>query len=120
MCAYGLGRTFGRRLVQALSSAPALERYEHRLSRRAPFGLVLLFQVAVPSEVPGYLLGLLRYPPGKYLAALALAELPYAVATIYLGSGFIERQTSLMVGVGVTLAAFSAWALRRLHVRLRQ
>jgi uncharacterized membrane protein YdjX (TVP38/TMEM64 family) len=116
--AYGLSRYFGRAVVRAISTGAALERYENRLSRRAPFGLVLLFQLAVPSEVPGYLLGLLRYPFGKYLAAVALAELPYAVATIYLGAGFIERRTTVLVGVGVALAAFSGWALYTLQHRL--
>jgi len=118
MCAYGISRYFGRAVVRAISSGEALERYENRLSRRAPFGLVLLFQVAVPSEIPGYLLGLLRYHFGKYLAAVALAELPYAVATIYLGAGFIERRTPVLVGVGVALAAFSGWALYTLQRRL--
>jgi uncharacterized membrane protein YdjX (TVP38/TMEM64 family) len=118
MCAYGISRYFGRAVVRAISSGAALERYENRLSRRAPFGLVLVFQMAVPSEVPGYLLGLLRYDFWKYLAAVALAEAPYAVATIYLGAGFIERRTPVLVGVGVALAAFSGWALYTLQRRL--
>ena len=79
-------RYFGRPLVTAPTSASALEWYESRLSRNAPLGLVLLFQLALPPEVPGYLLGLPRYHFWKYLGALALAELPYAVATILSGN----------------------------------
>lgn len=118
ICAYGLSRGFGRRLVEALGAAGPLERYERYLSGRAPFVLVVLFQLAVPSEVPGYLLGLLRYRFGKYVAALALAELPYAIGTIYMGVGFVERRTRLLVGVGAGLAVFSALALYTLHRRL--
>ena len=116
--AYTIGRYFGRAVVHALSAGPDLERYENRISRRAPFGLVLLFQVALPSEVPGYLLGLVRYRFWKYLGALALAELPYTAATVYLGAGFVERRTYLLVGVGAAVAAFSGWALYTLHRRL--
>jgi uncharacterized membrane protein YdjX (TVP38/TMEM64 family) len=118
MCAYTIGRYFGRPVVEALTSGPMLKRYEHSVSQRAPFGLVLMFQLALPSEVPGYLLGLARYRFWKYLAALALAELPYAVATIYLGASFIERRTYMLVGLGIGVAAFSGWALFTLHRRV--
>ena len=106
--------------VNALSSGPALEQYEHRVSRQAPFGLVLLFQLALPSELPGYLLGIVRYPFWKYLGALALAELPYAVANIYLGNSFIERRIYPLIGMAAALAAFSGWALYTLHRRFSE
>lgn len=120
VCAYMIGRHLGRPVVKALTSGATLAHYEHRISHRAPFRLVLLFQIALPSEVPGYLLGLVRYHFWKYLAALALAELPYAVATVYLGAGFIERRTYLLVGVGSAVAAFSGWALYTLHRRISE
>ncbi len=113
--AYTISRCFGRPVVQALHSGPALERYEHRISHQAPFGLVLLFQLGVPSEIPGYLLGLVRYPFWKYLGALALAELPYAVATIYLGESFIERRIPALVAVAAAVAALSGWALHAVN-----
>jgi uncharacterized membrane protein YdjX (TVP38/TMEM64 family) len=95
-----------------------MERYEGLITQRASFGLVLLFQMAVPSEIPGYLLGLLRYHFGKYLAALALAELPYALATVYISSGFIERRMALLVGAGLAVVAFSGWAVYTLHQKM--
>jgi uncharacterized membrane protein YdjX (TVP38/TMEM64 family) len=120
VCAYTISRYFGRPVVKALTSGATLAHYEHRISHRAPFGLVLLFQIALPSEVPGYLLGLMRYHFGKYLGALALAELPYAVATIYLGASFIERRTHMLIGVGAAVAAFSGWALYTLQRRISE
>ena len=120
VCAYTISRTFGRPAVRALRAGSALGRYEDALSRRTPFGFILLFQLAVPSEVPGYVLGLARYPFWKYLTALGLAELPYAVATIYLGSGFVERRLVLLVGVGAAMVAFSGWAVHRFHRRLAE
>ena len=113
--AYTLSRYFGRAVVHALLPEPVIERYEKLISRRAPFGFVLLLQLALPSEVPGYLLGLVRYPFWRYIAALALAELPYAVATIYLGASFIERRVYMLIGVGAAVAVFGGWALHALH-----
>ncbi len=116
--AYTLSRSFGRLVVTALRLESTLARYEHRISRRASFGLVLLFQLAMPSEVPGYLLGLIRYSFWRYLLALALAELPYALLTVYLGASFIERRAYMLLGVGALAAALSGWALYALHRRV--
>ena len=113
--AYTLSRYFGRAVVQVLLPRPLIERYENLIPRRASFGFVLLLQLALPSEVPGYLLGLMRYHFWRYIAALALAELPYAVATIYLGAGFIERRTYMLMGVGIAVAVLGGVALHALH-----
>jgi uncharacterized membrane protein YdjX (TVP38/TMEM64 family) len=117
---YGVGRYLGRPAVRMLTSVPLLERYEERLSRNAPFGLVLLFQAAMPSEVPGYLLGLLRYTFWKYLTVLTLTELPYSAATIYLGASFVERRIVVLIAVGTAMIVFSVWALHTLHRRIQE
>ena len=72
MCAYLLGRTVGRPVLRRLTSTAALARFENRISMQASFGLVLLFQLAVPSEVPGYVLGLARYRFVKYLLVVGI------------------------------------------------
>jgi uncharacterized membrane protein YdjX (TVP38/TMEM64 family) len=118
VCSYAISRYLGRRVAKVLLSGPMLERYEDSISRRAPFGLVLLFQLAVPSEVPGYLLGLARYHFWKYLCALALAELIYAVATTWLGASFIEGRTYALAAVGIAMALFAGVALHVLHRRI--
>jgi len=120
MLAYAIGRTLGRPVIRQLASPTLLARYEEFVSRRAPFGLVLLFQLALPSEVPGYLLGLVRYPFSKFLFALALAELPYAVATVLLGSGVIQRRVSVVAGVGLAVMVLSGWTYHLLNQRLAQ
>jgi uncharacterized membrane protein YdjX (TVP38/TMEM64 family) len=117
-CAYGIARSWGRPVVRRLTSSRLLARYEERISRRAPFGLVLLFQLAVPSELPGYVLGLARYGLRRYLLVLALAELPYAVGTVYLGVSVLEQRTPVLLGVGVFGILFGAWAFHILRKRL--
>jgi uncharacterized membrane protein YdjX (TVP38/TMEM64 family) len=116
--AYSLSRYLGRPIARSFGPGDAFKVYEARISRHASFGLVLLFQLAMPSEVPGYLLGLAGYNFWKYICALALAELPYAVATIYVGSSFLERRFYLLIGIGLAVAAFSGWALYTLHRRM--
>jgi uncharacterized membrane protein YdjX (TVP38/TMEM64 family) len=117
-CAYGLARYWGRPVVRRLTSDSMLTRYEERLSRHAPFGLVLLFQLAVPSEIPGYVLGLARYGLRRYLLVLAIAELPYAVGTVYLGASFLEQRPLVLVGLGVFGILFGVWAIHTLRRRL--
>ena len=116
--AYAIGRLLGRPVVRALTSADALARFESRLSRHAPFGFVLLFQFALPSEVPGYVLGLARYRFFKYLLVLAIAELPFAVATVYLGTSLLEQRTSALLLIGGASVGLVAWAVYSLQKRL--
>ncbi len=118
VASYTIGRVLGRPVVRWLGFTPLLERYEARVSHRTPFGLVLLLQLALPSEVPGYLFGLGRYPALRYLAALSLAELPFALGTVYLASGVVERRTAVVLGVGLGLVLASAAAVYGLRRRL--
>ena len=116
--AYGIARFFGRAVVHWLTGDAMLHRLEKRVRSDAPFGLILLFQLALPSEIPGYVLGLVRYRFAKYLAALALGEAPYAVATVYLGANFVEARSGLVLALGLSLAALSVGAFYFLRKRL--
>jgi len=117
-CAYGIGRLLGQRVVARLISRKKLARYQHSLSDRAPFGLVLLFQLALPSEIPGYVLGMANYSMPRYLLALALGELPYVMGTVFLGAGFLQRRVLLLVAVGAGSILLSVVAWRALQQRL--
>lgn len=116
--AYGLARWLGRPVLALLSSGTSLARWEARIPRDAPFGLVALFQLAMPSEVPGYVLGFARYHFGRYLLVLALGELPWAIGTVAIGMGFLERRVGLLVVIGAVGVAASLVAFRLLHRRL--
>ena len=111
--AYTLAATVGRPAVRWFVPRSALARYEAILATRPPFGVVLLLQLALPSEIPGYLLGLAGYPLPVYLAALAIAELPWAVGTVLLGVSFVERDTGMLAAL-VAVAVVSVIVLTRL------
>ena len=101
---YGIGRFLGRPAVRWLVRGDMLLRYERRFAQQMPWYVVLLLQLALPSEVPGYLLGLVRYSFRRYLAVLGIVELTYGIVTVYLGQEVLERRL-LPVLAGLTLLA---------------
>jgi uncharacterized membrane protein YdjX (TVP38/TMEM64 family) len=107
---YGIARYLGRPVVNFLIASAALHRVERRIHPGTPFHLILLFQLGLPSEIPGYVLGLAKYPFGKYLLALALAELPYTIATVFLGAGFVSARGGMVLVIGLSIAVLSVGA----------
>lgn len=117
--AYAIGRYLGRPVVRRFASDAVLARYEDRISAHAPFGVVLLFLLVLQSEVPGYVLGLARYGLGRFALALALAEVPYAVLTVYVGTSLVERRLALLLAAGAAtlllIGVAFAFLRKRLH-----
>ncbi|MGH8130142.1 MAG: TVP38/TMEM64 family protein [Steroidobacteraceae bacterium] len=119
VAAYCIARFLGRPVVHWLTTDRTLRRVERRVHPETPFHLILLFQLGLPSEIPGYVLGLAKYPFGKYLLALGLAELPYTIATVYLGAGFVSAQSGQVLVVGLSIATLSVGAFYLLRKRMR-
>jgi uncharacterized membrane protein YdjX (TVP38/TMEM64 family) len=117
---YAIGRFLGRGIVNRLVRPGRLQYYERRVRGSLRFPFVLLFQSALPSEVPGYLLGILRYPPHLYLLALGLAELPYAIGSVALGEQFVEGRIVPMAVLAVVAVTGIGWAAARLHRELER
>lgn len=110
--AYAIGRWLGRWAVAALVDQARLEKYERHLTGRVGFRMILLVQIALPSELLGYVLGLARYPFRTYIAALTVATVPFALGAVLLGESFLERRYLTLVLVGVAGIALSAITLR--------
>lgn len=110
---YWFARTLGRRIVKRLVPEAPFRRYETFFRERARWQTILLFRVALQSELPSYVLGALRYPFPKYLPMMILAELPYVLFATYLGQSLIDRNgmifaIALLLGVSLTVVAFRA------------
>jgi uncharacterized membrane protein YdjX (TVP38/TMEM64 family) len=118
MCSYAIGRFLGRAAVKWLTAEGLLHRLEAHLGPATPFGLVLIFQLAVPSEIPGYVLGLVRYSFPRYLFALALVELLYAVAMVHMGASFVDRREGIILAIGAAIALFSVAAFYLLRRKM--
>jgi uncharacterized membrane protein YdjX (TVP38/TMEM64 family) len=113
---YWLSRTLGRRVVRWLAPDAPVARYEGFVTR-ARWPLVLLFQLALPSELTSCILGLAGYPFARYLLIVMFAELPFAAMAVYLGDAFLKQQA---LAFGGTLAAAGAltaiaWRVLRRH-----
>lgn len=121
IASYCIGRFLGRSVASEIIGDERIAAWENQVSEHTQFIHVLFFQAVVPSEIPGYVLGMLRYRFLLYLAALGITELPYAVATVYLGESFLRGESAvvILVGIGtITLAAFVIHIHRRLSGQL--
>lgn len=112
MIAWSIGRFLGRRAASWLIDPRKLLRYTRRAKRITTFRHILLFQIAVPSEIPGYVLGLAGCRFRTFVAAIAIGELPYAIGAVFLGESFLTGNVVLLLAIGLTGVALS-WAVFR-------
>ncbi len=114
-----IGRYLGRSVVTRFIPENRLRSYENEFRKIAGFPQILLLQLALPSEIPGYVLGTLRYDPKTYFGALAIAEFPFAFGAVYLGESFLRGSVLLLIALGVAGIALSWSAATILSRRLR-
>ena len=115
LAGYGIGRFLGRPAVEILVRPGKLARYEGWARSGKSLVPMLMLQLAVPSDLASYLFGLVRCRFIIFAAALALAEVPYALGAVYQGASFLERRILPLVALGVAGVLLSAWAVYRLH-----
>jgi len=87
-------------------SSHKVEAYKKRIPEKAQFWVVLLFRLAIPAEITGYTLGIIRYPFGKYLLASFLSEIPFALLLVYSSQALIEKEMIWflsLVSIGVLI-----------------
>ncbi len=121
MASFRVGRYLGRSVVSVLLGESRLSSWEKEVGRHTKFIHILLFQAAVPSEIPGYVLGILRCRFALYLAALAIIELPYALGAVLLGESFLKGESLLFIaiGAGTILLSVIAFQVQRRMARRR-
>jgi len=115
IASFCIGRFLGRSVVSMIMGEEKVAKWESQVSKHSRFIHILFFQAVVPSEIPGYVLGILRYRFLFYLAALGITELPYAVATVYLGESFLRGDSTvfIVVGIGVIVVATFLFQIHR-------
>lgn len=118
--AFGIGRA-GRPLLKHTGYDDKLEKYQDYVSTRMHFWAALLFCIAIPSEIPGYLFGSMHYPFAKFIAAMAIAESGYALAAVFAGESLMVNRSLpfLAIIAGLIAVALIAGLLLRLS-RKRQ
>jgi uncharacterized membrane protein YdjX (TVP38/TMEM64 family) len=119
IAAFGIGKV-ARPVLVRLGYQEKLEKYQQFVSRRMKFWATVLFCIAVPSEIPGYLLGGLRYPFLKFLGAIALAESIYAFGIVIAGQSLVAAQPLpliSMIAVLVIILISARLLLRKIKRR---
>lgn len=115
--AFAIGRSAGP-LFTRLAYRQALQKYQNFITTRMKFWMVLVFCLAVPSEIPGYLFGGLKYPFLKFIAAISIAEAGYALGVIVAGDKLLAAGPGpllLTLGVMAAVAIIAGLLLRALR-----
>jgi uncharacterized membrane protein YdjX (TVP38/TMEM64 family) len=106
IAAFGIGNV-ARPLLFRLGYRDTLEKYQQFASKRMKFWTVLLFCFAIPSEVPGYVFGGLRYPFLKFLVAIVIVESIYAFGIVIAGESLTAAKPfpflvtiAILLGIG--------------------
>ena len=101
--AYQIGR-LARPLLMRLGYKEKIEKYQEYVGRRTKFWMVLLFCFAVPSEIPGYVLGGIHYSFWRFVVAMATSEGIYAILIVLAGESLMsDSPLTLMLIVGALI-----------------
>ena len=103
IASFCIGRFLGRRFAAVLIGEEKIAGWASQVSERTRFVHILFFQAIVPSEIPGYVLGILRYRFSLYLLALAITELPYVIGVVFLGEYFVQGEGTLIIALGLSI-----------------
>ncbi|RJQ14364.1 DedA family protein [Candidatus Parcubacteria bacterium] len=99
-----ISRLWGRPALERLRLAHKVDYYEKLVPREHHFFVLLLFRLAMPSEIPGYILGLTNIGFLRYFWATLLAEIPIGLILVYAGGAFVEKEfitLAVLVGLAV-------------------
>lgn len=104
--AYLIGSSAGYPILSRFASAQKIEQYKRQIPEKSQFWLVFLFRLAIPAEITGYTLGVIRYPFVKYLLASSLSEMPFAFLLVYSSQALVKKEALSfisLVALGVLL-----------------
>lgn len=102
MIAYSIGLRLARPAISAFMNREKRNHYEHFITEKTSFWIILLFCLAVPSEVPGYVLGTIRYPFFRFMVAMAIAESFSGLAILLIAQDILDQ--SLFSGAMLIIA----------------
>lgn len=113
---YLIGKYGGYPIVRKLIPAKNITSYEDLITKQLSFWVIFLFRFTLPSEIPGYLLGIARYPFAKYLLVTLLAEAPYAIYSVYAIDSIINKEETIFASTAI-IWIISAWILSYLYYK---
>ena len=117
--AYQIG-SLARPLLMRLGYKEKIEKYQEYVGRRTRFWMVLLFCLAVPSEIPGYVLGGIHYSFWKFVIAMGISEGIYAVLIVLAGESLLSDNPLaliLILGGLILIVAVAGMLFRKFRKR---
>ncbi len=115
---YILGRYAGYPILKYFISPRKLDYYHNLFSENSSLLLVFLLRFTLPSEIPGYALGLLRFNFQKYLLITMLAEIPYAFVMVYAIGAILNKDPIVLGSIVFTWLLAVILLARLLYKRL--
>lgn len=116
---YLVGKHGAYLLIKFIKKSEKIEYYRGKLESHLDFLVVFLFRLAMPAEIPGYVLGILNYNLSKYMVATFLAELPFAIITIYASGALLTQQPLFSTALIIAGAAIILIALKIFYKRIQ-
>lgn len=102
---YLIGYSAGNPVVKKFFSLEKIDYYREKIPPRAEFKLILFFVVAMPAEIPNYVLGSIRYDFAKYFIATIFSEVVYVLLSVGTGRTLIQ-QNFIFFTITVVLLVF--------------
>ena len=119
IAAFGIGKV-ARPLLIRFGYRETLDEYQQFVSKRMKFWAAVLFCIAVPSEIPGYLFGGLHYPFLKFLGAIAIAESIYAFGIVIAGQSLVAAKPFPLIAIVAILIIVAVGARSLLKTLKKQ
>jgi uncharacterized membrane protein YdjX (TVP38/TMEM64 family) len=116
--AYAIGYFLGYPLAKKFFQPEEFAKWTSLLSRRVDIFLAFLFRLSTPSET-GYIFGTLKYNFFKYFFITLLAELPFAIITVYAGQAFVNAGWKTFVSLGLLWLIVLYFAITLLNKRIK-
>ncbi len=103
---YAVGRYAGYPILRYFIPEAKLSYYDRLFSENSSLLSIFLLRFTLPSEIPGYMLGVLRFHFSKYLWVTLLAEIPYAFVIVYAFDAILTKDPMVLSSIiGIWLLA---------------
>lgn len=106
---YYVGFYAGHPIARWLLPYEKISFYLKKIPPDAEFKFILLFILSMPSEIPGYTIGALRYRFSKYFVATTLNEIFYSAFVAYAIQALVEKKPVIFIGsflIGIVLFSY--------------
>lgn len=97
-----------------------IDYYKNKISPDAQFLLVLIFRLAIPSEITTYTLGIIKYDFKKFALATLISEIPFALLAVFFGEAIYEGNVFALIGIMTFVLIITSFFGLQLNKRFKK